>query len=1534
MKKIFSLALILASAITAQAYDFSASSPTTAFFNITDATNKYVELTYDVKGHSSYSGYCNVSSETVKYNGVTYTVTGVSEYAFAGSSITSIYLPPTAKTIGQCAFKDCTGLRSINAGEGAWSNNMGGITAFSDSLFKGCTKLEDLSIYAGIKGLGRHTFDGCTNIRYVYVSNDNEYFSSNDQDNVLYNKALSRIYLYPAARRGEEYKAPASVVNVYNSAFNSCKYLKRVNLPGIVSVFPYGFCNCDSLESIEFGPQAQYIQALAITDNKALANLYFNGKTTIPYVNGAVSGSTQTVSYHIPMFYRQAYLDGTFDGSSCGWNNTNISANIIEESVADEDADKEINGGRVPLMYKLINYTSVYKQVGVTCNHKPYDTNLDIPSTVVINGETFDVIRICKRAFYNSTCEMIELPESISGLEEEAFYGCKGLRHLNDMPVGITGIPTNCFVNSPKLLELTLPAGVANISIGCFVGCTGLKEIKLNEANKSYKVIDGVLYNSTGKHIQCYPAGKRGEEFSVPDSVTRIRNFAFAGTRFLKHVKMGTDLGQVGPSAFAGCPNLEDVYFNDSIFRIDAKAFVDVPNLHDLYFTSKTSAPFIRGAFDTDNLPYLHIPYGSRQLYLTYVQPHLSYRMTCGWELLDQSYIIEDINDNGDMGNEVPLSYSILSSFAKTVQVIGNRGNRCSYTGDVVIPSHITIDGETYSVIRIGKYAFRDNTCTSISIPESVTRIEVGAFMNSQKLEDVSFLPSQLDYIQDSLFYGCPELRSITIPLNAQLGTYDEEENLFPSYATFANCPKLVEFVIESGNSSLSEADGVLFNRTKSQLLCYPGGKTDDVYEMPETVKMVRNSAFAGNKFLKRLIVNDACTTIYPFTFYDCDSLAYIHFGENFSLAQSPLFNGSIEDNKRVDFWFKNKTTVPNASGLFDIILGYVHVPLGLLNKYKDEGYSLGFDMANSISDFATDDADLYVTYEKGVSAPLIYKLESDADKTVSLRLNYTYNPYNYRESEGYHGDVVIPDHVTIDGVRYAVVSAQSSIYSKFENITLPSTFTTIASYAIEGSFSLPKSITFSEGTTEIASKAFSSCYALETVNLPASLTTIGDGIFYYTRKVKNINIAAGNPNFTSIDGVLYKKLSGGNLGIFCCPTGKIGSLVMPYNVTTIMRYAFSECTLDYVESPATTIDPNAFNGANIGKLNLTEDSNLTLSVSAFGEAGCSGRLEEVHLHADNVTSAYNAFDSYNVQKLFLFGRNKIKNSFYTGTTGTGGMRGNLKCKDLYVRYDRMGDYNSTDNEWALYNSRLIGIYGNYTFNDADDSEHIDEIYAINCDATLSFKNGNWRAAYLPFEIPFETLEENGIEVSELQYVEEKQDGEVEINFSRITSYVTPTFKPLIMRTESAMNKTITLKNVRILPSVNDSTYNYETSNYTVTFLGSSTGVPGKLMYDGGYYALGGGRLAKVSSPSVSLGPNRWCMNYTINNDSAPAPNFRIGYQDGEDGETTFIDVVFDNTDNASSFLNSSIYNINGTRVRDMQSPGLYVRNGHKVMVK
>ena len=84
------------------------------------------------------------------------------------------------------------------------------------------------------------------------------------------------------------------------------------------------------------------------------------------------------------------------------------------------------------------------------------------------------------------------------------------------------------------------------------------------------------------------------------------------------------------------------------------------------------------------------------------------------------------------------------------------------YSGEVVIPSSITVEGKEYTVPSIVQRAFSGcSSLTSVTIGNSVTSI--GSFYRCSGLTSVD-IPNSVTSIGWGAFEGCSGLTSVTIP--------------------------------------------------------------------------------------------------------------------------------------------------------------------------------------------------------------------------------------------------------------------------------------------------------------------------------------------------------------------------------------------------------------------------------------------------------------------------------------------------------------------------------------------------------------------------------------------------------------------------------------------------------------------------------------------------------------------------------------------------------------------------------------------------
>jgi BspA type Leucine rich repeat region (6 copies) len=123
------------------------------------------------------------------------------------------------------------------------------------------------------------------------------------------------------------------------------------------------------------------------------------------------------------------------------------------------------------------------------------------------------------------------------------------------------------------------------------------------------------------------------------------------------------------------------------------------------------------------------------------------------------------------------------------------------------------------------------------------------------------------------------------------------------------------------------------------------------------------------------------------------------------------------------------------------------------------------------------------------------------------------------------------------------------------------------------------RSATIPNSVTSIGRNAFSGCTSLTRVTIGNSVTSIEGWAFYGCTSLTNISVDAGNPAYSSLNGVLFNQAQ---TTLITFPTGRGGSYIIPNSVTSIVSYAFLGCTsLTSVTIPnsVTSIGGVAFSG-------------------------------------------------------------------------------------------------------------------------------------------------------------------------------------------------------------------------------------------------------------------------------------------------------------------------------------------------------------------
>ena len=191
-------------------------------------------------------------------------------------------------------------------------------------------------------------------------------------------------------------------------------------------------------------------------------------------------------------------------------------------------------------------------------------------------------------------------------------------------------------------------------------------------------------------------------------------------------------------------------------------------------------------------------------------------------------------------------------------------------------------------------------------------------------------------------------------------------------------------------------------------------------------------------------------------------------------------------------------------------------------------------------------------------------------------------------KSGGYSGDIVIPSTVTYNNEVYTVtIISGFSLCKTLTSIELPNTITTIGEWGFNGCEKLA-SINIPSGITAIPHDCFHGCSSLISIELPSTVATIGKQAFRNCLKLTSINIPNG---VTEIPECCFECTSLttlelpntittiGEKAFYRCE--KLQSINIPDGIKEIPESCFYNCSLTSIEIPntVTSIGEEAFNG-------------------------------------------------------------------------------------------------------------------------------------------------------------------------------------------------------------------------------------------------------------------------------------------------------------------------------------------------------------------
>ncbi|MBR2876703.1 MAG: leucine-rich repeat protein [Clostridia bacterium] len=341
---------------------------------------------------------------------------------------------------------------------------------------------------------------------------------------------------------------------------------------------------------------------------------------------------------------------------------------------------------------------------------------------------------------------------------------------------------------------------------------------------------------------------------------------------------------------------------------------IAIVNNETTFFTDVNVSDGDRCVYSVSSMDCYGFSSISAEFEFTYVLPKLRYELNSQGNAYYLAYCEKSLTG----AVTVPEEYYGLP----VTGIADNAFRGCAMVTSVSIPD---------SIISIGEYAFSDcYSLESVAIPDGVESIGFGAFENCTSLKMVG-IGESVTNISSAMFRNCTGITKITIPDNViNVGSYAFENcsalrtvEIGAGVSrigldAFSNCSSLAVFTVSYNNEFFSDEDGVLFNKSKTELINYPVKRLGATYTVPDGVLSIGSSAFAENKSLKSVVIPGSISDIYSDAFKNCTSIVKVIFkgsrsqwsninieSGNNSLTNAEIIYEKFEDLAKPEFSYE-----------------------------------------------------------------------------------------------------------------------------------------------------------------------------------------------------------------------------------------------------------------------------------------------------------------------------------------------------------------------------------------------------------------------------------------------------------------------------------------------------------------------------------------------------------------------------------------------------------------------------------------------------
>ena len=998
---------------------------------------------FEIKLHSSVKvkGVYIVRDgvELVKYRGSEKVVTLpkiiniIGKSAFAFSRVQKVIMHQGIQAIGESSF-EASSIEEIELPKSCVS--------IGNKAFARTSKLLEINIPANLKRIPQSCFES-SNVRHVHFA-DNAKLTTIERDAFR----SSNI---------EEITLPDTVTDLGEHCFESCAYLKQVNLgKGIQEIKDNTFASCVRLESFEIKDNVLLLRSDVFAGSYNLKRIFI-GKNLI-----SLSRSTFDKDHLIPQI--------DIDPENSVYYSRN-GKDIIEKETK-------------TLIYasKGCELNEEIECIGESAFAGSLIKEADLRHVKTIRSNAFRNCYYLKQVHFGEklvnmgsgvfagciSLESIAIPSSLKIIPSSSFSGC---RHLKEVKLhdDITRICEKAFYEDENLVEIVLPTNLVRVDHKAFANCYKIKEIHISS---SVKRISHSAFAGLSKNLERITVDEKNVNYSdgpsnnclierqsetlilgcrnsvVPENVKHINDYAFAYCKGLKEIVLPESVTSIGKRAFVGCPDLEAVSC-PNVFTIGEQAFFNSNKLSRCALP-ESLVEIGKEAFSKTSLEEIVIPnsifsigvdaFSCNDALRSVVFPSSSFVFQSSW--FEKCGNIERI----EVGENNPNYPSYPGSNALIKKDILGKTSVVFACKNTIIPEGVN---------ALAWNGFKDiKGFKKFSIPKGCELILPNAFYNCFELKEIHF-PSDLTAIPDRAFMGCVNLESINLPDTLELIGGE----------AFSYCINLKQ--VRLGEKVHRVGAGAFSHCTSLEEAFF------DIHPENTSKFLFPSEMFLGCKKLKeiRLASSFDAIEIKYGAFKDCVELEHLDFDRNIVSFEKSCFEGC----ESLSLCFGDKIEAIGSrvfKGMNSIT--HVHIPASTISI--DAGAFLGCPV-----------------------------------ETITVDPN---NP-------NYYGNNVIVEkkkQVLVQGCKNSIISEEVIEIGEYafagakglKTIEIPANVKTINTSAFQDCEDLEE-VHFNEGLQSINQEAFVKCKSLKEVNLPSTVRLINKDAFSFCENLKSIHLTTSS---------------------------------------------------------------------------------------------------------------------------------------------------------------------------------------------------------------------------------------------------------------------------------------------------------------------------------------------------------------------------------------------------------------------------------------